>query len=95
MRTRVAHAPRYAQTDGTRRTGLSVNRQFNTYQTRNSVQTTGATAACRSAHGMTPAYAADRASGGRRSRRLQSAFPHPVGGGDSAPRTRLPLEHRS
>ena len=44
MRTRVAHAPRSAQTDGTRRTGLSVKLQFNTYQTRNSVQTTGATA---------------------------------------------------
>jgi putative transposase len=36
--------PRCAQTDATRRTGLSVNRQFNTYQTRNSVQTTRATA---------------------------------------------------
>jgi hypothetical protein len=47
MRTSVAHAPRSAQTDGTRRSGLSVNLQFNTYQTRNSVQTTGATTAIR------------------------------------------------
>jgi len=43
MRTRVAHAPWSAQTNATRRTGLSVNPQFITYHARNSVQTTGAT----------------------------------------------------
>jgi hypothetical protein len=44
MRTRVAHALRFAQTSRTRRTKLSVNPQFTTYKPRNSVQTTGATA---------------------------------------------------
>jgi hypothetical protein len=43
MRIRVAHAPWSAQSDATRRTGLSVNPQFITYHPRNSVQTTGAT----------------------------------------------------
>jgi hypothetical protein len=46
MRTRVAYAPRFAQTSRTRRTELSINPQFTTYQPRNSVQTTGATAFC-------------------------------------------------
>ncbi len=45
MRTRVAHALRSAETDWTRRTGLSVTPQFITYHPRNSVQTTGATPA--------------------------------------------------
>src|SRR3954470_16246659 len=44
MRTRVAHAPRFAKTSCTRRTALSVNPQFTTYKPKNSVQTTGATA---------------------------------------------------
>ena len=44
MRTRVAHALRFANTSCTRRTELSVNPQFTTYKPRNSVQTTGATA---------------------------------------------------
>ena len=44
MRTWVAHALRFANTSWTRRTELSVNPQFTTYQPRNSVQTTGATA---------------------------------------------------
>src|SRR4051812_11528358 len=44
MRTRVAHAPRFVNTNETRRTALSVNPQFTTYKPKNSVQTTGATA---------------------------------------------------
>jgi hypothetical protein len=44
MKTRVALASRSATTGWTRRSGLFENPQFNTYQTRKSVQTTGATA---------------------------------------------------
>ena len=44
MRTRLAHATRYAETGGRGALGYPSTPQFTTYHPRNSVQTTGATA---------------------------------------------------